>query len=81
MKATSHAYILNEWACAYCILDVVTCVRFIFSNHVRLCAILLTMMHVLVLPGAVSTPVNDSPYFFNIGSWLVNLPTMVSLQF
>ena len=37
---------------------------------------------VLVLPGAFSTPVDDSPYFFNVGSWLVNLPTtsMVSLS-
>ena len=51
---------------------------FFFSNRVRLCAILLT--NVLVLPGAVSTPVDDSPYFFNVGSWLVNLPTMVSLS-
>ena len=36
--------------------------------------------NVLVLPGAVSTSVDDSPYFFNVGSWLVNLPTMVSLS-
>ena len=35
---------------------------------------------VLVLPDAVSTPVDDSPYFFNVGSWLVNLLTMVSLS-
>ena len=40
----------------------------------RLCAVL------LVLPAAVSTPVDVSPYFFNVGSWLVNLPTMVSLS-
>ena len=32
---------------------------------------------VLILPGAVSTPVDNGPYFFNVGSWLVNLPTMV----
>ena len=35
---------------------------------------------ILVLPSAVSTPVDDSPYFFNVGSWLVNLPTMISLS-
>ena len=71
MKAASHAY--NN--------DVVTCVRFIFSNRVRLCAVLLINDDdVLVFPGAVSTPVDDSPYFFNVGSWLVNLPTMVSLS-
>ena len=35
---------------------------------------------VLILSGAVSTPVDDSPYFFNVGSWLVNLRTMVSLS-
>ena len=35
---------------------------------------------VVVLPGAVSTPVDDGPYFFNVGSWLVNLPTMVYLS-
>ena len=36
---------------------------------------------VLILTGAVSTPVDDSPYFFNVASWLVNLRTihMVSL--
>ena len=74
MKAASHAY--NNY-----IYDVVTCVRFIFSNRLRLCAVLLTNDDdVLVLPCAVSTPVDDSPYFFNVGSWLVNLPTMVSLS-
>ena len=36
--------------------------------------------HVLIHPGAVSTPIGDSPYFFNVGTWLVNLPTMVSLS-
>ena len=36
--------------------------------------------NVLILPSAVSTPVDDGPYFFNVGSWLVNLPTMVSLS-
>ena len=35
---------------------------------------------VLILPGAVSTPVDHGPYFFNVGSWLVNLRTMVSLS-
>ena len=35
----------------------------------------------LIFPGAVSTPVDDGPYFFNDGSWLVNLRgTMVSLS-
>ena len=35
----------------------------------------------LILPGAVSTPVDDCPYFFNDGSWLVNSrSTMVSLS-
>ena len=52
-----------------------------FPNRVRICAVLLTDDDdVLVLLGAVSTPVDDSPYFFNVGSWLVNLPTMVSLS-
>ena len=39
--------------------------------------------NVLVLPsagGAASTPVDNSPYLVNVGSWLVNLPTMVSLS-
>ena len=45
-----------------------------FSNRVRLCAVLLTNDDdVLVLPGAVSTPVD-------VCIWLVNLPTMVSLS-
>ena len=35
---------------------------------------------VLILPGAVSTPVDDGLYFFNDGSWLVNLRTVVSLS-
>ena len=52
-----------------------------FSIRVRLCAVLLTNDDdVLVLPSVVSTPVDDSPYFFNFGSWLVNLPTMVPLS-
>ena len=35
----------------------------------------------LIFPGAVSTPVDDGPYFFNDGSWLVNSRgTMVSLS-
>ena len=33
--------------------------------------------NVLVLPSAVSTLINDGQYFFNVGSWLVNLRTMV----
>ena len=32
---------------------------------------------VLIFPGAVSTPVNNGSYFFDVGSWLVNLPTMM----
>ena len=35
---------------------------------------------VLILPSAVSTPVDDGPYFFDFGRWLVNLPTMVYLS-
>ena len=35
---------------------------------------------VLILSGAVSIPVDDGSYFFNVGSWLVNLPTMVYLS-
>ena len=35
---------------------------------------------VLIFPGAVSTPVDNGPYFFDVGSWLVNLPTMVYLS-
>ena len=35
---------------------------------------------VLILSGAASTPVDDGPYFFNVDSWLVNLPTMVYLS-
>ena len=34
---------------------------------------------VVVLASAVSTPVDNGSYFFNVGSWLVNLPTMVYL--
>ena len=35
----------------------------------------------LIFPGAVSSPVDDGPYFFNDGSWLVNSrSTMVSLS-
>ena len=36
--------------------------------------------NVLILPGAVSTSVDDNSYFFSVGSWLINLPTMVSLN-
>ena len=52
------------------------CVICFFSN---LCAV---SFHdgVLILLGAVSTPVDDGPYFFNIVNWLVNLPTIVSLS-
>ena len=32
---------------------------------------------VLILPSTVSTPVDDGPYFFNVGSWLFNFLTMV----
>ena len=53
--------------------------QFIFSNHVRLCAIFFDD-DVLILPSAVSTPVGDGPHFFNVGSWLINLHTMASLQ-
>ena len=35
---------------------------------------------VLILPSAVSTPVDDISYFYDVGSWLINLPTMVSLS-
>ena len=35
---------------------------------------------VLILPGAVSTPVDDGPYFFNVDSWLVNLRTIEYLS-
>ena len=66
----------------YRILDVVT--------YVRHCAIIFPIMYdfcvvafdddILILPGAVSTPVADGPYFFNNGSWLVSLRTMVSLS-
>ena len=35
---------------------------------------------VLTLPGAVSIPIDDGPYFFNVDGWLVNLHTMVSLS-
>ena len=52
------------------------CVICFFSN---LCAV---SFHddVLILLGAVSTPVDDGPYFFNIVNWLVNLPTMMYLS-
>ena len=50
-----------------------------FSIHVRLCAVSFDD-DVLILPGTVSTPVDDGPYFFNISSLLVNLSTMVSLS-
>ena len=36
--------------------------------------------NVLILPAAVSTPVDNGPYFFNVGNWLVNLPTMMYLS-
>ena len=48
--------------------------EFRFSDHVRLFVI--SFDDVLILTGAVSTPVDDGPYFFNVGSWLVNLRTI-----
>ena len=36
--------------------------------------------NVLSLPNAASTSVDDRSYFFNVGSWLVNLPTMLYLS-
>ena len=54
------------------ILDVVMCVRFFFSVSFD--------DDFLIFTGAVLNPVNDSPYFLNVGSWLVNLRTMVSLS-
>ena len=35
---------------------------------------------VLILPDVVLTPVEDGSYFFNVGSWLVNLHTMMYLS-
>ena len=35
---------------------------------------------VLIFPGAVSTPVDNGPYFFDVGSLLVNLRSMVYLS-
>ena len=35
----------------------------------------------LIFPSAVSTPVDDGPYFFNDGSLLVNLRTMHGVSF
>ena len=62
----------------------------IYSTLSRVCDLFFPIMYdfcavsfddnVLILPGAVSTPVDDGPYFFNDGSWLVNLHTMVSLS-
>ena len=59
----------------------------VYSTLPRVCDLFFPIMYdlcavsfdndVLILPGAVSTPVEDGPYFFNVGSWLVNLPTMV----
>ena len=74
MKAASHAY---------------TCIkmngrgRTVYSTLSRVCDFFFFPLvddDVLVLPGAFSTPVDDSPYFFKVGSWLVSLPTMVSLS-
>ena len=62
----------------YRILNVVTCAIF-FPIMYDFCAVYFDD-DVLILPGAVSTPVDDGPYFFNVGSWLVNVPTMVSLS-
>ena len=54
------------------------CVRFIIIFFPILYDIVLSLVDddVLILPGAVSTPVDNSLYFFNIGNWLVNLLTM-----
>ena len=62
----------------------------VYSMLSRVCDLFFPIMYefcvisfdedVLILPGAVSTPVDDGPYFFNDGSWLVNLPTMVYLS-
>ena len=61
----------------------------IYSTLPRVCDLFFPIMYnlcavsfdndVLILPGAVSTPVEDGSYIFNVGSWLVNLPTMVYL--
>ena len=61
-----------------------------YTQHYHVCAIFFSVMYdfcavsfddnVLILTGAVLTPVDDSPYFFNVGSWLVNLHTMLSLS-
>ena len=65
-------------------------VRTVYSTLSRVCDLVFQIMYdfcavsfddnVLILPGAVSTPVDNNPYFFNVGSWLVNLPTMVYLS-
>ena len=62
----------------------------LYSTLSRVCDLFFPIMYdfcvvsfddnVLILPGAVSTPNDDGPYFFNNGSWLVNLCTMVSLS-
>ena len=58
--------------------------RTVYLMLSHLCNLFFPIMYavddVLILSGAVSTPVDDGPYFFNVGSWLVNLPTMVSLS-
>ena len=54
------------------------CTIYFFPIMYDFCAI--SFDDVLILPCAVSTPVDDGPYFFNDGSWLVNLRTMVSLS-
>ena len=54
------------------ILDVVMCVQFFFSVSFD--------DDFLILTGACLNPVNDSPYILNVGIWLVNLRTMVSLS-
>ena len=63
------------------VLNVFTrvCNFFFFPIMYDFCAVSFED-NVLILPGAVSTPVDYGPYFFNVGSWLVNLCTMVSLS-
>ena len=61
-----------------------------YSTLSRVCDLFVPIMYdfcavtfddnILIFPSAVSTPFDDGPYFFNDGSWLVNLPTMVSLS-
>ena len=64
--------------------------RVLYTQRCHVCDLFFPIMYdfcavsfdgdVLTLPGAVSTPIDDGPYFFNVGSWLVNSRTMVSLS-